>query len=285
MPSPRFLPHLILRPEAATRRRPAHLRAVPALALPALLPLLLALGACGSGAARPAPARPPVAPPQQPFATGEQAYLVDPLTGYPRDVDPDRSGRLREAHRALLANSEREAAVETAAGMLEADPAFHPAQVLIGQVELGEGEPAKAVARLLPVSDEMPQYLAAQLLLGRAAELSGDVPLAYAAFREVAARNPRAFQRVGELHPRAVEIVANRLGEAVRQQQLEEADKQLALLRAWAPSEVHTLEGARALAVAREDRRAELAAVKQLAALRPGARPGRARRAAAPRAA
>ena len=213
-----------------------------------------------------------MAPPQQPFATGEQAYLVDPLTGYPRDVDPVRSERLREAHRALLANSEREAAVEAAAGMLEADPAFHPAQVLIGQVELGEGEPAKVVARLLPVSDERPQYVAAQLLLGRAAELTGDVPLAYAAFREVAARNPRAFQRIGELHPRAVEIVANRLGEAVRQQQLDEADKQLALLRAWAPSEVRTLEGARALAVAREDRRSELAAVKQLAALRPGER-------------
>lgn len=271
MPSPRFLPHPTTRPEAGTRRRPA-LRAVPALALSALLPLVLALGACGSGAATPAPAPRPEAPPQQPFATVEQAYLVDPLTGYPRDVDPERSERLREVHRALLTASEREEAVETAAGMLEADPAFHPAQVLLGQVELGEGEPAKVVARLLPVSDEMPQYVAAQLLLGRAAELTGDIPLSYAAFREIAARNPRAFQRVGELHPRAVEIVSNRLGEAVRQARLEDADAQLALLKAWAPSEVRTLEGARALAVAREDRRAELAAVKQLAALRPDER-------------
>lgn len=271
MPSPRFLPHPIRRPEAGTRRRPV-LRAVPALTLSVLLPLALALGACGSGAATPAPARPSAPPPQQPFATGEQAYLVDPLTGYPRDVEPERAERLREAHRALLSNSERDAAVEAAAGMLESDPAFHPAQVLLGQVELGEGEPAKVVARLLPVSDEMPQYIAAQLLLGRAAELTGDLPLAYAAFREVAARNPRAFQRVGELHPRAVEIVSNRLDEAVRQGQLDEADKQLALLRSWAPSEVRTLEGARSLAVAREDRRAELAAVKQLAALRPNER-------------
>lgn len=270
MPSPPFLPHLTTRPEPGTRRRPAF-RAVPALALSALLPLVLALGACGSGAAKPSPA-PPRAAPQQPFATGEQNYLVDPLAGYPRDVDPGRSERLREVHRALLSNSEREAAVETAAGMLEADPSFHPAQVLIGQVELGEGEPAKVVARLLPVSDEMPQFVAAQLLLGRAAELTGDIPLAYAAFREIAARNPRAFQRIGELHPRAVEIVSNRLGEAVRQGRLEDADAQLALLKAWAPSEIRTLEGERAVAVAREDRRAELAAVKQLSALRPGER-------------
>ncbi|MFP5287062.1 MAG: tetratricopeptide repeat protein, partial [Thermoanaerobaculia bacterium] len=140
------------------------------------------------------------------------------------------------------------------------------------QVELGEGNFAKAVERLLAVSDEMPQYVASQLVLGRAAERLGDVPLAYSAYRKIAARNQRAFQKVGELHPRALEIVSNRLQEALRQSQWDEAEKHLSLLRAWAPSEARTLEGARALAVSRGDRIAELAAVKELAAQRPGER-------------
>lgn len=230
------------------------------------------LGACGSTATRP-PAREPVPPPavQEPFATAEQAYLIDPLTGF-QEVDAERAERVRAAHRALLAASDRERALATAEELLGADPGFHPAQVLIAQVDLGDGNAAKVVSRLLPVSDALPQYTAAQLLLGRAAELTGDVPLAYAAFREIAARNPRAFQRAGELHPRAVEIVTNRLNEALRQSRLDEAATQLVLLRRWAPSETGTLEGARALAVARGDLSGELAAVKELSSRRPGER-------------
>lgn len=191
------------------------------------------------------------------------------MTGYPRDVDAGRQERVRDAWRVLVQASDREGALETAAALLDEDPSFAPAQVLVAQVELGEGEPAKVVGRLLPLLDQMPQYVAGQLALGRAAELTGDVPLAYSAFREIAARSPQAFQRVGELHPRAVEIVSNRLHEAVRQNQLFEADRHLALLRRWAPDEVGTLEGARDLAVARGDRRAELAAVQGLSARRP----------------
>lgn len=230
---------------------------------------LFALGGCGS-APRPAPPQEPVRPQaQQPFAPQEQAYLVDPLTGYPRDVDAGRQERLREAWRALMTASDREGAVETAAALLEEDPELAPAHVLVAQVELGEGQPAKVIDRLLPVLDRTPQYVAGQLVLGRAAELNGDIPLAYSAFREIAARNQRAFQRVGELHPRAVEIVSNRLREAVRQNRLDEAEAHLGLLRKWAPDEIATLEGARDVAVARGDRKAELTAVQGLSARRP----------------
>ncbi len=197
------------------------------------------------------------------------------MTGFPREVDAGRQERLRSAWRALMAGSDRNArdvAVATAGAMLEEDSGFEPAQVLAAEVELGEGEAAKVVARLLPVLDQMPQYVAGQLVLGRAAELAGDLPLAYSAFREIAARNPRAFQRAGELHPRAVEIVSNRLREAVREGRLEEADTHLSLLRRWAPSEIGTLEGAQDLAVARGDLEAELAAVQGLAAQRPNDR-------------
>src|SRR6185436_18204432 len=257
MPSPRSRPRRTPpRADAGARRWLSRVAAVLAL----LAPMTLST-ACGSGA-RPAPPQEPVRPQAQPFAPEEQAYLVDPFTGYPREVDAGRRERLESAHRALLTASDRAGASATAAELLAEDPSFAPAQVLAAQVELGDREYVKVITRLLPVSDEMPQYVASQLALGRAAELAGDVSLAYSAFREIATRSQRAFQRVGELHPRAVEIVANRLEEAVRQNRLAEADEHLALLRAWAPSEVRTLEGERLLAVARGDRVAELAAVK-----------------------
>jgi len=265
MPSLRFPPRRTTRPDAAWRRLPA------LLALPALPLIVAVLGACGS-AARPAPPPEVPRPQPQPFAVQEQPFLVDPLTGYPGQVDPERQDRIRAAHRALLAASDRDGALETADELLREDPSLAPAQVLAAQVELGEGSFAKAVERLLPVSDAMPQYVASQLVLGRAAEHVGDIPLAYSAYREIAPRNQRAFQKVGELHPRALEIVSNRLQEALRQSRWDEAEKLLSLLRSWAPSEARTLEGARALAVSRGDRVAELAAVKELSAQRPGER-------------
>lgn len=267
MPSLRFPPRRTTRPDAGALRRLLVLAALP------VLPLMSAvLGACGSAPPAPSPEAPSRRPQLQPFAVQEQPFLVDPLTGYPGQADPERQDRIQAAHRALLTASDREGALETADELLREDPGFAPAQVLVAQVELGEGNFAKAVERLLPISDEMPQYVAGQLVLGRAAERLGDVPLAYSAYREIAARNQRAFQKVGELHPRALEIVSNRLQEALRQSLWDEAEKHLSLLRAWAPSEARTLEGARALAVSRGDRIAELAAVKELAAQRPGER-------------
>jgi hypothetical protein len=229
------------------------------------------MGGCGS-APPPPPAPEPAPPASVPFVPSEQPYLVDPLTGYSQEVDTAWKERLRAAHRALLAESDKAGANALADELLQADPSFAPAQVLAAQVELGEGQYTRVVSRLLPVGDAHPGYVASQLVLGRAAELSGDVPLAYSAFREIAARSQTAFQRVGELHPRAVEIVGNRLREALSHQQLDEADKQLALLRSWAPSETATFEAALAVAVARGDHKAELAAVKDLSARRPGDR-------------
>lgn len=271
MPSPRFPPRRTTRPDAgALRRRLRRLHRL--LMLPVLPAVLAVLAACGS-APGPAPSQEaPRRPQLQPFAVQEQPFLVDPLTGYPRQTDPERQDRIQAAHRALLAASDREGALATARELLQEDPGFAPAQVLTAQVELGERSFAQAIERLLPVSDEMPQYVASQLVLGRAAEHAGDVALAYSAYREIAPRNQRAFQKVGELHPRALEIVSNRLQEALRQSRWDEAERHLSLLRKWAPSEVRTLEGARALAVSRGDRAAELEAVKQLAAQRPGER-------------
>lgn len=239
----------------------------------AALLLAAVLGACASGKP-PTPVREPERKPQSELALGraERAYLIDPMEGYAQEIDPSRRERIEEAHRALLEEADLAGARETAAELLEEDPGLHPAQVLAAQVDFAEGLHREVMARLLPIGDQMPGYVASQLLLGRAAEQAGDVPIAYAAYRAVATRNPLAFRRLRELHPRAVEILANRLRDAVRAGQLAEAEKSLALLRSWAPSERVTLEGAIAVAEARGDRAAELAAVKDLAAQQPNDR-------------
>jgi len=184
-------------------------------------------------------------------------------------VDPDRRARIESAWRAFLDESDVTGATETAVDLLGVDPGFHPALVLAAQVDFASGDDRQVIDRLLPVGDALPGYSASQLLLGRAAERLGDVPLAYAAFRAVATRNPLALKRTGELHPRALEIVSNRLQEALRQGEVVRAEEQLSMLREWAPSETTTLEGIRAVAMARGDLRAELAATQELASRRP----------------
>jgi hypothetical protein len=207
------------------------------------------------------------------IAQADRSYLVDPMTGYTPQVDPAMRDRVHGAWRALLEESDVTGATEAAATLLAEDPGFHPAQVLAAQVDFAADDDQAVVDRLLPVGDALRSYTASQMLLGRAAERLGDVPLAYAAFRAVATRNPLALRRTGDLHPRALEIVSNRLQEALRQDQVEEAEKQLSLLKEWAPSETLTLEGTRAVAVERNDRAAELLAVKALSARRPGDQP------------
>jgi len=261
-PSPRRLPQ----PEIRYRGRRT-------FAAPTLVVLLAASLACTS-AAPPSPARPPAARPHQPLALEpeDRPYLIDPLEGYPRTVDPEVRDRVLNVWRDLAEEGDTEGAVRNATAMLERDAELLPAQVLLAQVEFAARDNQHVVVRLLPVGDAVPTYTASQLLLGRAAERLGDVALAYAAYRAVAAHSPLALKRAGELHPRALEIVSNRLEEALRNQRVEDADKQLALLRTWAPAETLTLEAARKVAQARGDRGAELGAVKELSSRRPGDR-------------
>jgi hypothetical protein len=226
------------------------------------------LGACASG---PAPVREPhpVGEPRRALPQDVRAWLLDPLEGYGQSIDPAWAERLQSAYRDLVEASDVAGARAEAAALLEVDAELAPAHVLAAQADFVDGRSREIVSRLLPIGDRQPGYLASQLLLGRAAETEGDVPLAYAAFRAIATRSPLALERLGELHPRAVEILSNRLQEGLRTGNLDEAQKNLALLQSWAPSETVTLEGARSLAQARGDQSAELAAVQALSARQP----------------
>jgi hypothetical protein len=258
------MPQSLRSPSSPTSHLPAAL-----LCLLSLLPILAA-GCAGN--APPAGAKAP--PESEPAATvrHERAYLLSPLEGYAQTVDPVRRERITRAYEMLVATGSLVEARQAAADMLAVAPAFAPAKVLAAQVDFALGNAKAVEERLLGVGDAQPNYTASQLLLGRAAEALGDLPLAYAAFRAVATRNGKAFERTGELHARALQVIAGRLHDALgssREDRLAEADRQLALLRAWAPGEPLTLEGARAVAVGRHDLKAELEAVKGLAAHRP----------------
>src|SRR5262249_54069228 len=154
---------------------------------------------------------------------------LDPLEGYPAapaTISPERRERIARVHRDLVEEASPEAveAARTLARDLAAgDPEWAPAKVLGAQADFVADEKKGIVARLLPGGDAPPPYPASQMLLGRTAELLGDLPLAYSAYRAVAAKSALALRRTGELHPRVIEIVANRLREALKDRRLDEA--------------------------------------------------------------
>jgi hypothetical protein len=273
LPSPGFPQQLAGAPERR-RRGPAPGRYCRRALLAAAVALLGLAAACVES--RP-PALPPALPESLAAATirRERAYLLSPLEGYSAAVDPARRERLTRAFDAMVATGSVAPARQAAGELLEIEPNLAPAKVLAAQADFAEGNQQAVVVRLLAVGDAQPNYTASQLVLGRAAELAGDLPLAYSAYRAIAARNAKAFERTGELHARALRIVGDRLQAALRgtgPDRLAEAERDLALLKAWGPGEQVTLEGARALAVARGDARAELEAVKGLAARQPADR-------------
>jgi len=267
-PSPQ---RLLLLEVREVRRRPGRRIASAAISC-----LLLAAALACSSAPPPTPTvREPVQRAAEPLAleAADRPYVVDPREGYSKEgAEPRLLERLENAWRDLLEAGDTEGATRAAAEMLEQNPDFLPAQVLAAQVDFAMGENTRVVARLLPVGDALPTYTASQLLVGRAAERLGDVALSYAAYRAVAARSSLALKRTGELHPRAMEIVSHRLDEALRAEKIDEAQKQLSLLTSWGPSETIALEAERKVALARGDRAAELAAVKEIAARTPGDR-------------
>lgn len=234
---------------------------IGACGLPSLLILLLATGC----AAAPRPAPPVAAGPDLPYLSpAELPYLVSPIEGYPRIIDAASRSRLEQAHRALLEQGDVDAARATARDLLALDPDLPPAQVLAAQADFVTGDLRSALERAEPQLTDLPGYVAAALVAGRSAEKLAEVPEAFAMFRSVADVNALAAERVRELEPRALKIVANRIRDSLGRGRVDEARERLERLAAWAPDSPVTLEATADVARARGDRETELEAIRRL---------------------
>jgi tetratricopeptide (TPR) repeat protein len=222
--------------------------------------LAVLLGSVLAACATPAPPAPePRVPPR------EQPFLRDPMAGYPLTADPELASEVRSAHRDLLSVAEPESVAAVADALLEEAPGFHPAEVLRAQADFLLRRESEVVRRLSPVVDELPDYLAAQQLLGRAAERLGEVVTAYRAFRRVAPASELARRRAAELEPRAVEIVVNRFDDQLGRGQIEAAEHELETLVGWlGEDDLLVLDARWRLVAAGGDLEGELEVVRRL---------------------
>ena len=196
----------------------------------------------------------------------DDPFVVSPLEGYPLTVVADLEERVRVAHADLLRGREPAEVESAGRQMLEEDPGFHPASVLAAQVAYLSRDDAAAVELLRPVADELPEYSAAQLLLGRVSERVGELPIAFEAFAHIAPSNDLARQRAEEIRPRAIEIVANRLRDEIDRGRVEGAEEHLDWLDTWAYESLEALEGKRLVAVEKGDLETELEVLRALTA-------------------
>lgn len=206
---------------------------------------------------------PEVVPPRVPEQEGR--YLSPPLRGYPLTVDSELSTAIRQAYDELMAGGDLAAVGARADQILALDSGFHPASVLRAQVDFLADDDLAVLQRLDPVADELPEYLACQLLRGRAAERRGQVTTAYSAFQRVAGRSELASRRSEDLFPRALEIVQLRLRDALDRGRIEDAESALAILQDWLGPDPRSLDAELQIAVAKGDLEQELAIVRQLA--------------------
>jgi len=184
-------------------------------------------------------------------------------------MDPSEEEKIQGAHRSLLDTSSIQEAKELGRRLRERTPGLHPAIVLEAQALVVEERFRPAVELLRPVLDELPQYLAARLALARAEELQGDLINSLENYRVAAPQSMAAAEKVQLLMPRAMEILTNRLDDALARRRFEEAEESLHLLRIWSPESLATAEAALRVAIATEDEASELAAVRNLVGFEP----------------
>ena len=194
----------------------------------------------------------------------DRALLLDPVGTFPRSSTAAVAGTVLGGYRALVDQGDPGVAREAVESALEVSPSYPPAVVLEAQASFVEGKPLDARARVWPVVEEFPDYAAAQVLFGAAAEATGNLPQAYGAYLAAAEQAPVAAARAEQIGPRAVEIVLLRLDDALARGRLEVAEEEVARLTGWEPDGLGTLLAGRRLALAVEDSEAELEVLRRL---------------------
>lgn len=186
------------------------------------------LGACGGTVSAPAP----VAAPTQ----RTDAFLVDPMADVPFEHSVALGERVARAWRELHAGGDVQPARAEAQAVLDIDPDFAPATVLLAQLSMLDGRADDAVSALEPVASARPRYAAAQTVLAMAAESSGELVLAYEAWRRLAA-TPEVVGSLDRLRPRVFEILGNRFDDALGRGRLDEAELTLRRIHEWSDPE------------------------------------------------
>ena len=179
--------------------------------------------------------------PQELVPREDRYFLVSPLTDYPLSVGSTTERRLTESFGELLAEGNRRGAEELAAELLDRNPDLAPAAVLRAQADFIGGDHAQVLARLEPIVEQYGEYVAAQLVYGRSSEKVGNLVVALEAYQRIAGTNQLAQSRVVDLEPRAVEIMALRIEDALSKGLTAEAEAGLEELQSFAPQEERTL--------------------------------------------
>lgn len=226
--------------------------------------LVALLGGLLAGCAS-APTTAPVQTPR--LADGE--FLVSPLDGYPRSLSAAEAEALREAHRGLVAGEEPEMVASVASRLLQRNPDLDPARVLRAQSGFVSGRYEEVLADLEGVVEAHPDYVAAQLVAGRAAERLERPREAFEFYLRVELRSGLAGRRVEALRERAVEIAANRTRDLLARGRLDEARHELELVAGWAPDRAEVILLTAEFAAAAGNPEIELDAVKRLLEIEP----------------
>lgn len=221
----------------------------------------LCLGACGTQA--------PQAPQTQALPTEQLTWIVDPFSGYPLEADEARKAFFRTAYDELRRGGPPASAASKALGLLQDDPGYHPATVLLAQALYLQDRPAEAARQLAPVVATLPDYVPAALLHARALEETGDVAAAYRAYLDLADIQPVAAQRAMRLADPALDVMHSRFDDAMNRGRVDEAETVLDTLRSWAAEAPRTLESMRRFQVVTGDEEGELETLRQLLVIDP----------------
>ena len=193
----------------------------------------------------------------------ERPFLLSPAFGWSQPLAPERATWLASQYRDLMTRDEGLSVLNEATEVLARDPHFHPARVLDAQVRFLSGRYTYVVDALAPVRTAVPDYVAAEVLAGRAFE-NLDRPLeAFRAYWSVRQRSPIAAERVAALEETAVGRLADRFESELDEGLEAEAAASLEELRAFAPTHQRTIAAESMLAAAISDPMTRLALLRR----------------------
>jgi hypothetical protein len=204
----------------------------------------------------------------RPVASELIAFLPDPAVlaapGTPE------AARCRDLHARLLSGEPASEIRALAEGELESAGGAAAFGLLIAQTWLVDGDGGAALRSLAGLPFEAKGADEVLLAEARARELVGPAEEAFALYRRLSGRSQAAARRAAMLEAEAVATVHRRFDDSLGRGRLDDAARELSTLKVWRPREAATVRAARALAVARGDAEAELAALRELSSFGPG---------------